>query len=176
MSNLLKRAKTDIQIARTLMTPEANPTSDEMIMDQAAYHIQQGIEKALKYQTEISGIPYKKIHNLVGLITDVEKTGFQVSTGLKEMAFQISDWEASSRYNDDFSVLKTDLEKAIQLYEELETQILKNLESQLGKGQESIETSKRIGIAKGKLPEMPSVEEFNSSDLSEIFETNDDME
>jgi len=61
MSNLLKRARSDIQIAKTLLSPVGNPASDEMITDQAAYHIQQGIEKALKYQTEISGVPYKKI-------------------------------------------------------------------------------------------------------------------
>lgn len=127
MSNLLKRARSDIQIAKTLLTPAGNPTNDEMITDQAAYHIQQGIEKALKYQTEISGVPYKKIHNLVGLISDVEKTGFVVSTDLKTMAFQISDWEASSRYNDDFTVLRKDMEKAISLYEELEEEILKHL-------------------------------------------------
>jgi len=47
MSNLLKRARTDIQIAKTLMTPAGNPTNDEMVTDQAAYHVQQGIEKAL---------------------------------------------------------------------------------------------------------------------------------
>ena len=60
ISNLLKRARTDIQIAKTLLSPEGNPTGDEMIADQAAYHVQQGIEKALKYQTEISGVPYKR--------------------------------------------------------------------------------------------------------------------
>ena len=60
----MKRARIDIQIAKTLMTPAENPTNDEMVTDQAAYHIQQGIEKALKYQTEMSGIPYKKIHTL----------------------------------------------------------------------------------------------------------------
>ena len=102
MSNLLKRARTDIEIAKILMSPAGNPTNDEMITDQAAYHIQQGIEEALKYQTEISGLPYKKIHNLTGLIIDVENAGFAVSNELKAMAFQISDWEASSRYNDDF--------------------------------------------------------------------------
>jgi len=30
MSNLLKRARTDIQIARILMTPAGNPANDEM--------------------------------------------------------------------------------------------------------------------------------------------------
>ena len=128
MSNLLKRARTDIEIAKILMSPAGNPTNDEMITDQAAYHIQQGIEEALKYQTEISGLPYKKIHNLTGLIIDVENAGFAVSNELKAMAFQISDWEASSRYNDDFTVVKGDLEKAIRLYEELEKRILEDLE------------------------------------------------
>ena len=128
MSNLLKRARTGIEIAKILMSPAGNPTNDEMITDQAAYHIQQGIEKALKYQTEISGLPYKKIHNLTGLIIDVENAGFAVSNELKAMAFQISDWEASSRYNDDFTVVKGDLEKAIRLYEELEKRILEDLE------------------------------------------------
>ena len=133
MSNLLKRARTDIQIAKTLMTSDFNPTNDVMITDQAAYHIQQGLEKALKYQTEISGSDYKKIHNLIGLIYDVEKTGLEVSDELKAMAYQITDWEASSRYNDDFSVNQEDLLKAIRLYEELEKQILEKLENNLKK-------------------------------------------
>ncbi len=131
MSNLLKRARTDINIAKILMSPQGNPENDEMVTHQAAYHIQQGIEKALKYQAEISGVPYKKIHHLSGLISDAEQTGLSVSDELKSMAYQISDWEASSRYNDDFSVLRKDMEKAIQLYEELEEGILKNLEEHL---------------------------------------------
>ncbi len=60
MSDLLARAEADIRIARILLSPEGNPENDEMITDQAAYHAQQAIEKALKYQTEIAGVPYKK--------------------------------------------------------------------------------------------------------------------
>ena len=63
---------------------------------------------------------------------DAERTGLIVPDELKAMAYQISDWEVSSRYNDDFSVVKADLEKAIRLYEELENQILKTLEEKLG--------------------------------------------
>ena len=58
----------------------------------------------------------------------MEKTGFVVSSELKAMAYQISDWEASSRYNDDFTVLRQDMEKAIRLYDELEEQVLNKLE------------------------------------------------
>lgn len=128
MSNLLGRADADIVIARLLLSPAGNPDNDEMITDQAAYHVQQGIEKALKYQTEMMGIEYKKTHNLIGLINDLEKNGFKVSDTLKSKAFLISDWEASSRYKDDFSAVKQDIEDAIVIYEELKNQILVNLE------------------------------------------------
>ena len=131
MSNLLRRSESDIAIAKILLSPEGNPTNDEMITDHAAYHVQQGIEKALKYQTEIMGIPYRKIHNLVGLISDLEQNGYTVSDAMKSKAFVISDWEASSRYNDDFSVVKAEIENAIDLYEELKEDILRRLESEV---------------------------------------------
>ena len=128
MSSLLARAQADIDIAKLLLSPEGNPGNDEMITDQAAYHVQQGIEKAMKYQTEMMGIEYKKTHNLVGLIADLEKNGFYVSDKLKEKSFIISDWEASSRYKDDFCAVKKDIEEAIALYEELKNKILLELE------------------------------------------------
>lgn len=127
MSSLLARARADIEISKMLLTDEGNPTHDEMITDQAAYHAQQAIEKALKYQTEMLGIEYKKIHNLVGLIAPLETAGFHVPEELKAKAYAISDWEASSRYNDDFTVVKADIEDAIRLYEELEKSILQQL-------------------------------------------------
>lgn len=132
MSNLLGRAEADISIARLLLSPSGNPTNDEMITNQAAYHVQQGIEKALKYQTEMMGIEYKKTHSLIGLITDLEKSGFIVSDALKSKAFLISDWEASSRYNDDFSAVRRDIEDAVILYEELKNQILNYLDEKIG--------------------------------------------
>lgn len=132
MSSLLARARADIEITKLLLTEEGNPTHDEMITDQAAYHAQQAIEKALKYEIEIKGLEYKKIHNLVGLIAQVEQAGFQISDELKSKAFQISDWEASSRYKDDFIAVTQDIEDAMRLYQELETSILLELED--GKG------------------------------------------
>lgn len=134
MSSLLNRAESDIRIARLLLTPQGNPTNDEMITDQAAYHTQQGIEKALKYQSEMLGISYKKTHNLAGLIMDLEKNGFIVPEELKYRSTFISDWEASSRYNDDFNVVKAEIEKAIQLYEELRSAILSDIDKKINQG------------------------------------------
>lgn len=132
MSNLLVRAEADIKIARLLISPEGNPSNDEMITDQAAYHAQQAIEKALKYQTEMMGLDYTKTHNLTGLIATLEKQGFTVADDLKGKAFEISDWEASSRYKDDFMVVKSEIEKAISMYEELRGRILDDTEKRTG--------------------------------------------
>lgn len=141
MSSLLARARADIEISKILLTDEGNPTHDEMITDQAAYHTQQAIEKALKYQLEMMGIEYRKVHNLAGLIPQLENAGFPVSDELKEKAYIISDWEASSRYNDDFSAVKSDIEDGIHLYEELESEILKRLEDSNDDSEDS--TSKK---------------------------------
>ena len=132
MSNLLARADADIQIAKFLLSPEGNPTNDEMITDQAAYHIQQGIEKALKYQTEMLGLSYTKTHNLTGLITRLEENGFSVEDELKGMAYEITDWEASSRYKDDFFVVKSELKKAMDQYALLKKSILEYIEDSGG--------------------------------------------
>ena len=128
MSSLLDRAEADAAIARLLMSDNGNPTNDEMITDQAAYHAQQAVEKALKFQTEMMGLPYRKTHNLIGLISDLENNGFFVSDELKARAYIISGWEASSRYGDDFSAVKSDIEKAIELYEQLKDIILLRLQ------------------------------------------------
>ncbi|MBR0090874.1 MAG: HEPN domain-containing protein [Lachnospiraceae bacterium] len=132
MSNLLVRAEADIKIAKLLMSPEGNPSNEEMITDQAAYHAQQAIEKALKYQTEMMGLDYTRTHNLTGLIATLEKQGFTVADDLKGKAFEISDWEASSRYKDDFMVVKSEIEKAISMYEELKGRILEDTEKKTG--------------------------------------------
>ena len=62
----------------------------------------------------------------------MEKSGFIVSDALKSKAFLISDWEASSRYNDDFSAVRRDIEDAVILYEELKNQILNYLDEKIG--------------------------------------------
>lgn len=128
MSNLLARARADIEISKILLTDRGNPTHDEMITDQAAYHAQQAIEKALKFQMEMQGIGYKKVHNLSSLISPLVSAGFPIPCELRDKAFLISSWESSSRYGDDFSVIKSDIEDAIKLYEKLEFLILDELE------------------------------------------------
>ena len=136
MSTLLSRSESDIAIAKLLLSPEGNPTNDELITDQAAYHVQQAIEKALKYKTEMMGIEYRKTHNLVGLISDLEQNGYTIDSNLKSKAAEISGWEAASRYNDDFAAVKSEIESAIEIYENLKEKILKEITTETNRGSE----------------------------------------
>lgn len=46
---LLERANADILLAQYAISPEGNPTNDEYMIDMTAFHVQQTIEKTLKY-------------------------------------------------------------------------------------------------------------------------------
>lgn len=126
---LLVKADADIRVAELLLSPQGNPTNDENIIDLAAFHVQQAIEKTLKHilQTE-AGISedYKgyKTHDLVSLITMIEnKTEFVVPNDLKSMASNISSWESSSRYGGSYKGTLNEIRQAIDLYKELKGEV-----------------------------------------------------
>ncbi len=124
----LKKAMDDITAARLLLSPASNPTNDEGLFDLAAYHIQQGIEKALKHLLHdhygMDDTTRKfRTHDLAALIFLVEGYGFQVSNGLKRRASDISDWETNSRYGGNLLIEKREMEEAITLFYELISQI-----------------------------------------------------
>ena len=122
---LLSKANADIQTAKLLLSPVGNPTNDEQMTDLAAYHTQQGIEKVLKYVLhEGMGIDDTqrayKTHNLFFLIDWIEReSGFVVPDSLKEMADEITDWEAGSRYGESSIAEKNTIQTAIDIYEKL---------------------------------------------------------
>ncbi len=126
---LLSKADADIRVAELLISPQGNPTNDENIIDLAAFHVQQAIEKTLKHvlQTE-AGISegYKgyKTHDLVSLITMVEnKTEFVVPDALKNIASDVSSWEASSRYGGSYTGTLNEIRQAIDLFKELREEV-----------------------------------------------------
>ena len=127
--NYLERAEIDIYIAKLLLSPEGNPTNDEGIYDAAAYHVQQGVEKALKYVlhdvTEISDETREfRTHNLDDLIDIVEsKTAYIIPDSVKEMAEEITSWEANSRYGSSIVTTRAQIEEAINLYENMKENI-----------------------------------------------------
>lgn len=123
MSKLLTRADIDLQIAEQLLSTSGNPNDDYLITNIAAFHAQQAIEKALKYKIKISGMPYADTHNLEELINILESNKFAISSELKTVASDVSSWETSYQYDDDFYAVKSNVEYAVQSYKELRKQL-----------------------------------------------------
>ncbi len=126
---LLDNAEVDIKLAKYAVSPEGNPTNDELMLGAAAYHVQQAIEKALKHilQTE-AGMTESdkgyKTHNISMLIYLVDsKTDFPVPEKLVEMSSLITDWEATTRYAGSSVGTRTNIIEAMDIYTELKTEI-----------------------------------------------------
>lgn len=137
---LLERANADIQAAKLLLSPVGNPTNDERMTDLAAYHAQQAIEKLLKYVLH-DGMGMDntarefKTHNLFFLIDWIErKSSFTVPDSLKEMADEITDWEANSRYGESSIAEKDRIQSAIDIYSQLRTKAIAYVETEAIKG------------------------------------------
>ncbi len=135
---LLDRADRDVYNARLLISPTGNPDNDELIDDIAAYHVQQGIEKALKYALfSIGGLDETsrtyRTHSIPTLIDLVqENCGFTVPERLILASNDITGWEANSRYGEDPVAMRDEIMEAIEMYEELKQLILEK-QKQTGK-------------------------------------------
>lgn len=120
--NFHDRGNGDITVARMILSPTGNPTNDESVYDIAAYHVQQGIEKELKYILhDILGEDENsnsfKTHNITDLIGQVESHGIDVPDEIVDLAYDLKEWEAATRYSHS-SVAKTEeIKEAIDAYE-----------------------------------------------------------
>ncbi|MCD8067666.1 MAG: HEPN domain-containing protein [Lachnospiraceae bacterium] len=127
---LIDRADRDIYNAKWLISSTGNPTNDELLNDMAAYHVQQGIEKALKHvlrticglDETYRGYRTHDIMTLINIVTD--HSDFPIAERLMDAANDITGWEARSRYDDSPISVRNDIVEAIEMYEELKQQIL----------------------------------------------------
>ena len=83
----------------------------------AAYHIQQAVEKNIKYQIYKSGVSINNAqmytHNIEKLIIygDSLNIQFYVPDYIRTNSLKITDWEAGSRYDIGFSIRIDTLKK-----------------------------------------------------------------
>ena len=120
--NYHDRGAGDIFVAKTLLAPGGNPNGDESVYDIAAYHTQQGIEKELKHILhDILGDDENshsfKTHNLPDLIGQVEAHGISVPEEIVDMAFDLNDWEAATRYSHGSVAKSEEISEAIEAYD-----------------------------------------------------------
>ncbi len=109
---LFKSARMDYKTAEMVWQA---PENDEMILNNAAYHLQQTVEKILKGALECVGVtvPYShKINRLVAMIGN-HGANLIITDWLDDHAEMLSEWETETRYNMDFLVEKRKLDRAM---------------------------------------------------------------
>ncbi len=110
---LFRSARMDFETAYMLWE---KPYNDELILNNAAYHLQQAVEKVLKGALECVGVTVPNTHKITKLLEMITNNGANliITEWLDEHSEMLSEWEAETRYNMDFLVEKRKLGKAIR--------------------------------------------------------------
>lgn len=109
---LFRSARMDYRTAEMVWRAQMN---DEMILNNAAYHLQQAVEKILKGALECVGVTVPYSHKISKLISMVSNNGanLTITEWLDDHAEMLSEWETETRYNMDFLVEKRKLDRAM---------------------------------------------------------------
>lgn len=134
----IQRIKADIDNVKIILSGYGNPTNDEYLLDIAAYHTQQAIEKCLKYYLhdvykEDDTKKKFKTHNLSTLalwLSSYDKNFMENHEGLIDLLDEVTNWEASSRYGESIISTRKDINKAITYAEELYKEVYNHFELQ----------------------------------------------
>ena len=122
--NYHDKAEADIKTAKLLISPQGNPTNDELLYDNGAYHVQQAYEKELKHILhDLLGADDTarefRTHNIADLINQIENSGYNIPDEIKEISHDLSNWEANTRYNSDILVELNEINNVIDLFDKL---------------------------------------------------------
>lgn len=95
----------DIFIVKKLLAEIESGNKNKHLKSNAAYHLQQAVEKMIKIQIYCSGIPYNNhsvySHNLVQLTQYAQSIGIQlmIPEYVQNNLVLLSSWEARGRYD-----------------------------------------------------------------------------
>lgn len=114
MSQLLKKSKINLDMASYAWR---NVSVDDIYITQTCYHLQQTLECALKYLLTLNEVLYPRTHDIRVLLDLCH--GLELSPTIpqcfEDKASTYTNWEASSRYNDEFMATKTDIEEVFKI-------------------------------------------------------------
>ena len=96
--SLLDRAKADLQSAQLILSQNSH---DELLLDIAAYHVQQGIEKLVKFTLASNGVQYKQTHDMFILLEQLEDADIEIMPWLEENADTLNSYATKTRYGSD---------------------------------------------------------------------------
>ena len=90
---LFRSAKADYETAVMIWK---NPYNDEMILNNAAYHLQQAVEKVLKGALECVGVTVPNTHRISKLVKMISDNGanLTVTEWVDDHSEMLGEWEA----------------------------------------------------------------------------------
>ena len=109
---LFRSARMDYKTAEMIWDSACH---DELILNNAAYHLQQAVEKILKGALECVGITAPNTHKISKLIKMIIDHGANLilTDWIDDHAEMLSAWETEARYDMDFLVEKRKLDAAM---------------------------------------------------------------
>jgi HEPN domain-containing protein len=93
---LLQRAERDFTTASIIAN---NRGTDELLLDIIAYHIQQGIEKCLKFNIQLKGGEFPHTHEIKKLVSVLDNLGEAVPDWIIDSHEIITEYAIITRYN-----------------------------------------------------------------------------
>lgn len=112
--SLWHRAKSDIEVVRVLLKASFQ---DELHLDIVAYHLQQAVEKLMKYQLEMHGVVPSRTHDLLVLADQFDKINLAVPQWIIDNAETFRDYATKTRYGTDLLASKRKLMELLKWIE-----------------------------------------------------------
>ncbi len=141
---MLDLALTDYNAAVILFNNLKN-ASDESLINMASYHIEQAVEKTIKFLIENDGYEYPRTHNIETLISFADENGVDLMLNdyIIDHAEMFSSWEAKTRYLLDYLV---DIKKVETAIDEVDQYLDTVMESISKESTDTLESSKNLSL------------------------------
>lgn len=109
--NLLRRAKGDLTTAQR----NIDHWSDEVELDIAAYHLQQAVEKMLKFKLTLHGISWEFTHDIDKLLDIFDANSIPYPDWIGNYSITITQFATHTRYGKNLVASKRVLDKLLPL-------------------------------------------------------------
>ena len=120
---LLDRAKADLMVVKMILD---DIDSCETMVDIAAYHTQQTVEKCLKFMLNQAGRPHPRTHDIYALAQQLERYKFTVPEWVLQNADVLNEFDTRTRYGTRLVASRPKIEA---LYELTDT-LIKDLDNE----------------------------------------------
>lgn len=95
-----------------------NLTGDERELNVIAYHLQQALEKCIKFQLEMKGVQYEYTHNIGDLLDSSRDVKVGMDINLRAELASITSWESKTRYIKGYRVELESIKQIMPLIQE----------------------------------------------------------